>query len=286
MEYSDPHLRVNRATRYWCSPDWSWDTGFGRMSDFDLWTVEDGRGNMKTPDGEVPLRPGVSILLRPGERYVGTHDPEQPLVVTAIHFDFLDSAGAPVVAEQVQDPPAPLAFFTDMGFATALHNRVLASWNETASDDARRICSCWLAALLLERRRCGTPQATAEQASRRAEVEHLCARIVRNPAADIRVADMAREMGCRREHLCRLFRQVKGVGPKEFILASRLNLAMELLRDSSLPIKRVAALAGFGYVSYFMRQFKARTGASPAVFRRTPVRAARADCTRNEAGLD
>jgi LacI family transcriptional regulator len=48
----------------------------------------------------------------------------------------------------------------------------------------------------------------------------------------------------------------------------RLNRAKALLVGSSLPIKQVAAAAGFAGVPYLTRVFRRATGETPAEYRR------------------
>lgn len=53
----------------------------------------------------------------------------------------------------------------------------------------------------------------------------------------------------------------------DWIEIARLNLAKQLLKDSSIPIVDVAARAGLADQSYFSRFFKKKTGMSPSQFR-------------------
>ncbi len=67
-------------------------SGKHNNQDFDLWTVLQGRGQMKTPKKEYHLLPGDCFLLDlKQEQYIGTHDPDNPLIVIYVHFDFIDN---------------------------------------------------------------------------------------------------------------------------------------------------------------------------------------------------
>jgi AraC-like DNA-binding protein len=70
------------------------------------------------------------------------------------------------------------------------------------------------------------------------------------------------------EHLCRAFRNHRGITPKGYHDELRLGQACERLLNSSAAIKEIAVDAGFSDVSHFGKFFKARRGVTPGEFRR------------------
>ena len=68
-------------------------------------------------------------------------------------------------------------------------------------------------------------------------------------------------------HFLRVFRQVTGQTPYQFVLARRLNLAAVRLRRTAEPISAIALDAGFNDLSTFNRRFKRVIGLTPAAFR-------------------
>jgi transcriptional regulator GlxA family with amidase domain len=60
---------------------------------------------------------------------------------------------------------------------------------------------------------------------------------------------------------------VVGQPPIEFLKTLRLDRAAHLLARTDLPVKRIAARAGYSSRSSFTRAFLARYGLGPARFR-------------------
>lgn len=67
--------------------------------------------------------------------------------------------------------------------------------------------------------------------------------------------------------LLRLFHETVGTSPHDYLLAIRINHARNLLTTSPDKIISIAFQTGFTDSNYFTRQFKKRTGLSPAAYR-------------------
>ena len=71
-----------------------------------------------------------------------------------------------------------------------------------------------------------------------------------------------------RYHFLRIFRQVVGLTPHQYILRTGLHHAAIDLRRSTRPILDIALDAGFGDLSTFNRRFRGTTGVTPGAYRR------------------
>ncbi|HVP30897.1 MAG TPA: AraC family transcriptional regulator [Myxococcota bacterium] len=78
----------------------------------------------------------------------------------------------------------------------------------------------------------------------------------------------AKEVGLSPFHFLRLFSNVLGVTPHQYVVRSRLRRAARLLADDARPITDVAFDVGFGDLSNFVRTFHRAAGVSPRGFRR------------------
>jgi len=58
-----------------------------------------------------------------------------------------------------------------------------------------------------------------------------------------------------------------GHDPAEYIRREKVARAEELLRDSTLPVRRIAELCGFKNVTRFQVHFRRIVGQTPAQFR-------------------
>lgn len=77
----------------------------------------------------------------------------------------------------------------------------------------------------------------------------------------------ARAFGASAPHFVRLFRKLQGEPPMRFYNRLRIEKACELLPQSNLSIKEVAAAVGFDDPAYFSRLFKKEVGQSPEQYR-------------------
>ena len=77
----------------------------------------------------------------------------------------------------------------------------------------------------------------------------------------------ANDAGLSAFHFLRLFSQVLGVTPHQYLIRSRLRRAARLLADGARSISDVAFDVGFGDLSNFVRTFHRAAGVSPRRFR-------------------
>ena len=93
-------------------------------------------------------------------------------------------------------------------------------------------------------------------------------RFIRNEVArNIRVNDVAREIGVSKGTLNNLFRRHLHCTPIEEILRVRMDWAKELLRDTLIPIAEIAEMIGYQTSEYFSRAFTREVGFSPKQYR-------------------
>ena len=76
------------------------------------------------------------------------------------------------------------------------------------------------------------------------------------------------EAGLSPFHFLRLFRDVLGVTPHQYLVRARLRRAAGLLADEERSITDIALEVGFADLSNFVRTFHRAAGVSPTGFRR------------------
>jgi AraC family transcriptional regulator of adaptative response / DNA-3-methyladenine glycosylase II len=84
------------------------------------------------------------------------------------------------------------------------------------------------------------------------------------------LADLSRRLGVSARQLHRLFSIHLGASPTAVAKTWRLNFARQLLRETDLPMGRVALEAGFRTVRRFNDGIRARYGRTPSELRRGP----------------
>lgn len=108
------------------------------------------------------------------------------------------------------------------------------------------------------------PQATARDRRRAVETALW---IDAHSHRAIELQDIAGEAGLSPFHFLRLFSNVLGVSPHQYLVRSRLRHAARLLADDERPVTDVAYDVGFADLSNFVRTFHRAAGVSPLRFR-------------------
>ncbi|MBI3701707.1 MAG: helix-turn-helix transcriptional regulator [Afipia sp.] len=88
-----------------------------------------------------------------------------------------------------------------------------------------------------------------------------------NSSREIDLPGLAKRAGLSAFHFLRLFSNVLGVTPHQYLVRSRLRHAARLLSDDARPITSIAFDVGFGDLSNFVRTFHRAAGISPGRYR-------------------
>ena len=251
----NPHVKqINSAGITYCEPDWSWNTSRRPPTDHDLWTVFSGQGRLETSTTAYDLLPGDCFILQPRGVYIGTHDPDHPLVVIHIHFDPIGELA--------------LGFHRRLTRLSYLRETLTRSViNHLESNTESAVTFLEAALCEIESQEHLLDGAGAEN-ERMEEIEDVCRRIYEHPNEAFRVDEMAKSFGLSSDHFTRLFKSQKGISPREYVLRARIEAAQDLLRSSNHSIGRIADILGYSDVYFFSRQFKERVGVSPSAFRK------------------
>jgi transcriptional regulator GlxA family with amidase domain len=103
----------------------------------------------------------------------------------------------------------------------------------------------------------------------------LHAWMTNNLARDLSVENLAAQAGMSPRHFARLYAARHGTTPAKAVEVLRVEAARRALEETQAPIKRVAAICGFGDEERMRRSFLRRLGSSPVDYRRrfaAPVR--------------
>jgi AraC family transcriptional regulator, activator of mtrCDE len=117
----------------------------------------------------------------------------------------------------------------------------------------------------------GAERGPARSGDRRASIDRALAAVRSNPGDPHNIDTLADAAGMSRSTLTRYFRTVLSTTPTAFVQRTRLNEAAALLRSTALPIKAVAASAGFASRSHFSRAFAQAFGVDPSTYREQPI---------------
>ena len=247
-----PKIRLNSApTWFKCAPDWSWMPR--ALSDYDLWFVGAGRGEVRFDNQVCALQTGVCFVWRPGATPLATHDSTHPLEVFGCHFDCLN--GEP-------DLPQP-QLVRDGRFFEASAHRAIELWargDDEGRGEARRL----IEALLWQLR----DEAIAPRAPADVGIEALAATLRADLSRAWTLDAMARQVHLSRAQMVRRFRARYGAAPMQWLSEQRIEAARHLLLETDWTLQAIAQHLGWNDAAFFSRQFKAKIGVSPGNLRR------------------
>ncbi|HEX6971540.1 MAG TPA: AraC family transcriptional regulator [Limnochordia bacterium] len=228
-----------------------------------------GRGVYVVEADEHPIGPGDLFIARPGvlHQIRNTASPEMELFWVAYQL-------FPPAGRRLPDPlqvfaTSPVVVSPDPG------RRVAAVWDAlrtVAAHEADAACAPLAASLFLLIADALSPPREEAVVQGRTAAEaavHLAIRYVHdNLDQPLRASDVAQQANVSVRHLSRLFHLHTGVPFHAYVTRARLDRAVQLLRQTDLPIKAIGARVGYPDVHHFTRVFSRRIGQPPAAFRR------------------
>jgi AraC-like DNA-binding protein len=234
------------------------------MRGFELVWVVEGDAEYECDGAGAAAPEGSVVLCRDGVVDAFRWDPRRPTRHVFLHFEL---HGAPPGLPPATAWPVVRRLPDRDVVRPLLHHAV--TWAEDGDPLLLRVTVAHLLVSVvtgqLGTRAMPRPVPPAPVAAAEAEVER---RLREDPAAPIRLADLAAAAHVSSEHLCRVFAGATGRSPMETVRLARLDRAAELLARSDLPVAAVAAAVGFRDPYHFSRRFKAAFGRSPTAVRR------------------
>ena len=103
--------------------------------------------------------------------------------------------------------------------------------------------------------------------SEKPPVERAIDELQRHAIGSLSLKEVALRHGCSREHLTRVFSERLGTSPARFLKRAKLIRALELLRETRLPVQRIAEQCGFASKHTLARWVRVETGATPGGYR-------------------
>lgn len=208
------------------------------------------------------LVPGAVMIGRLGDEYMCTHEHGCGDECLSVHLtpDGLEDLRLPGHMWQVNAvPPQP-----ELMVAAELLQAAATGHSTVGLDEAALLFAMRCASIIS-----GAPAGCAVTASRdRRRAVEAAQRIDADSASPMSLETLAASSGLSLFHFLRVFAQVLGVTPHQYLVRCRLRHAARLLADDDRPVTDVAMDVGFNDLSNFVRTFHRVAGASPRDFRR------------------
>lgn len=228
------------------------------------------RGNFqyRTAQGSALMTPGSLLLGNDGACFECGHQHGRGDRCLAFHFsaELFESIAAAVPGTRrvtlgaPRLSPLPSALAT-LAAAQALRDEGGAT--EEFGELALRVAGTVRAALNED----GSSGRRSPTARDERKVAAALRRIEALNGARLTLDELAAESAMSPFHFLRIFEQVVGVTPGQYVLRMRLHRAAVRLRLTEDTIAAVALDCGFGDLSTFNRQFRRATGVTPRTYR-------------------
>jgi AraC-like DNA-binding protein len=219
--------------------------------------VERGRFLLRQDKSWFSFEPSDVLISIPGAVRQYRHSEERPddvcLSVSFAPETVEDAVGdTRIVLPNPRVAGGPTPSFTHSLIASALASRDRLWIEEAALQGTLAFSGRWR-----ERRPVG-PRAFAHSRTIRRAMEFMAA----NSADPCSLTTVAREVGMSPFHFARLFSDLAGTSPHQYLLGLRLRRSAAMLRDG-VSVTEAAMNNGFQNLSHFSRSFQRRFGVSP-----------------------
>ena len=230
--------------------------------------VTDGNFQYRTAQGSALMAPGSLLLGNAGACFECGHQHSRGDRCLAFHFsaEVFESVVAAVPGVKrlaltaPRLPPVP-SVLAAVGAAQALRDEHGGA--EEFRELALRVAGAVCAALVADPP--AAPRSPTPRDERR--VAAALRRIETQKGMRLSLDELAAEAALSPSHFLRLFEQVVGVTPGQYMLRARLHHAAVRLRRCDEAIAAVALDCGFDDLSTFNRQFRRATGSTPGAYR-------------------
>jgi AraC family transcriptional regulator len=249
-----------------------------RHEGFSLSYVRAGSFGYRLRGRSFELVAGSLLVGRPEEEFVCTHDIAYGDECLSFHLStaLVDAAGGRSEVWEIGCVP-PLPQLVVLG---ELAQAAAGGWSDVGLDEVGGLLVARFVQIATGRAR---PQSEPTARDRRRAVE-AALWIDEHSHEAIDLEGAAKEVGLSCFHFLRVFANVLGVTPHQYLVRSRLRHAAALLAEDGRSITDAALDVGFADLSNFVRTFHRAAGVSPRGFRR----AARGDreVFRDRLGVD
>lgn len=252
--------------------------------DFTLFLIMHGEGDLRLGSRTQDVARGSVVSLGPGQTVYLRCESREDLVVGVIpagkgagdgaaqsaNTDFPDSQSRGLVRQYLPEPGALRTLFFERSAFEFVEHYFALMYQESASGRSfsGRITQLLLAGLLLHFAREYVGTAGSGSSGSLGIVECVKRTINLHYEEALTLARLAAEQNITSQYLSALFRRETGMKLSDYLVATRIKHAKELLRDSDDLVIDIATAVGFNSTSHFDYMFHKYTGFRPLAYRK------------------
>ena len=243
-----------------CEPTWQWKKREKPFLNYDLFYVWSGEGTLILNGKPYDVQKGHCFLFKHGDITTATHNPQDPLVLTYIHFDLTETPQLVPIAHRLVE--------NTFSFESLLtrYVRLLLVKTFGMEIEAKLILKQLMIHLLREEEE--KVEQTAYTSNILLEtVREIANYIQQNPGEQHSIGSLAARANLSPRYFSLKFKQIIGHTVRSYIIRSRIERAEHLLRYSGMTVTEAAYVLGYSDLHFFSRQFKKYTGKNPSEIR-------------------
>ncbi|SEJ29737.1 AraC-type DNA-binding protein [Bhargavaea ginsengi] len=244
-----------------CEPDWKWKKRDHPMPNYDLFYVWSGEGTVVLNKKSYKVGKGHCFLFCPGDDTEAIHNPQNPFVLTYIHFDLVNEPRLIPGSHRILADP--------ISFESLLSRYVRLFLVKTYGAEIEgKLILKQLMIHLLREEHCESQDEQDISSRRLAEtIREIANYIQQHPGEPHTVESLAERAHLSERYFSQKFKQIIGHTVKSYVVHCRIKRAEHLLHFTGLTVTEAAHALGYRDLHYFSRQFKQYTGRNPSEIR-------------------
>lgn len=255
----NPGLAITWCGWQKCHPDH--DCGPIIYKDYAMTFILDGHGRYSTNGKTYELGPGKGFIMTPGVSNYYIADHEHPWEYIFVSFHGTDAS---VLLQSIGlSQKSPVFLFENSAEMRSLLDHMFNSAKSSSClgyDTIGYFYRC--IASLAQYQENQQSSFSSEQ-----YVSKALAYMDTNYPYNISISDVVTYVGIERSYFYRLFRSELNCSPQQWLIQLRLNKAIPMLINTSLPITIIANSVGFYDASHFTRNFQKAYNCTPLEYR-------------------
>ncbi|GGA71386.1 helix-turn-helix domain-containing protein [Ornithinibacillus halotolerans] len=242
-----------------CEPNWQWKRT-EPIPNYDLVYVWKGEGQLVLNGKEFQLKRGSCFLFVPGDWVTATHNQQNPLVLTYIHFN---------LEKEPNHLPSSYRILHDhLTVETLLTRYIRLFFVETFAVEleAQLIIKQLMIQLLREEYQVDR-QVENVSKTLLTTIREVANYVQQHPGERHTIDSLSSRANLSPRYFSRKFKEIMGESLRSYLIEARIKRAKHLLNYTGMTVTEVAEALGYTNLHFFSRQFKQYTGKSPSEFR-------------------
>lgn len=244
--------------------DWEWHQSVP-FSDYTLWYIYSGKGELTVKDKTFFLHKGAFIIMRPGETHAAVQDINLPLYGVHMHFtvDFKSGTVPQLAGLLPRFTIAEEHSFIEGHLERLLEIQMFDElWMEVEFDLIMKQLLLYL--YRMQYKKTDETELTSDQIKK---MKKLVQYINEQSGKNIDYEVISNLTGMSYRYTSWIFTKYMRISLKEYISRVRLEKAKQLLQETLMSITEVAEEMEYADIYSFSRMFKKMFGISPSNYR-------------------